>query len=430
MTRKVLLKDGMLYDSSRVLATLGDILLEDGKIKAILRSGSPQGDIVPDEVIDLSGKWVFPGFVDMHVHLRTPGQEYKEDLSSGLTAAARGGFTKVLAMPNTSPAIDDASIVRSLHSEALMVKGAKLLIAAAMTLGRKGQELCEYDELREAGAICVTDDGSWVHDGAVMRRVVDYAAACNLLPLSHPEDTTLSKGGQMNEGGISTKLGLTPIPAQAEEVAIYRDISIAALTGKPLHLCHVSTGEGVDLVRRAKRDGINVSCETAPHYLFLTEEDLVGYNTSAKINPPLRRWYDVKALREALRDGVIDVIASDHAPHSSLEKEVEFNLALFGAIGLETMVALTIKVARELNLPPWKIADFLSINPSRLLKLPVGLKVGNPADITVVDPDLNWTYHSSEGLSKSHNSPFEGWKFTGRAILTIVDGEIRSDLRA
>jgi dihydroorotase len=418
-----LIKDGQVFDASLSLSGSADILVEDGMIKALGAPGTiPFNGAV--DIIPAAGLWVFPGLIDMHVHLRTPGQEYKEDLESGLRAAAAGGFTAVLAMPNTEPPVDNAEIVRSLLMRAAKVKGARLLQSAAMTRGRKGEELNEYFEIREAGAVAVTDDGSWVVDSSVMRRAIDYAHVCGLLPLSHPEDGTLSRGGVIHEGWVSTRLGLRGIPPQAEESAIYRDIALSRLTGKPVHICHVSTAEGANLIRRAKKMGIPVTAETTPHYLSLTHEAVLGYNTNAKMNPPLRLPEDSSALLEAIADGTIDAVATDHAPHSVLEKEIEFALASFGVIGLETAVSIMLELAREKGLRPILLSELLSINPAKLLGLPLGLKIGNPADITIIDPNLQYVYLAQNSLSKSRNSPFEGRSFTGRAVYTIVGGKL------
>jgi dihydroorotase len=420
--KDLLIKGGRVFDPSRNLASPADILVSG---KKILETGSPGfRPAGPElEVLDATGLWIFPGLIDMHVHLRTPGEEHKEDLESGLKAAAAGGFTRVLAMPNTDPPVDDAETVEALLNRASKIKGARLMQSAAMTRGRAGEELSEYYGIREAGAVAVTDDGSWVADSSVMRRVIDYAAVCGLLPLSHPEDTTLSRGGLIHEGWVSTRLGLRGIPPQAEECAIYRDVALSRLTGKPVHFCHVSTAEGAELIRRAKKSGLPVSAETAPHYLTLSHEAVMGYNTSAKMKPPLRLPEDREALIEALRDGTIDAVATDHAPHSVLEKDIEFALASFGVIGLETALSLMLELSREKGLEPLLIAELMSLNPARLLGLPLGLGEGNPADLTIVDPELKHVYRTSEGFSKSRNSPFEGRAFIGGVVMTLVEGE-------
>jgi dihydroorotase len=414
---------GEVHDPTLSLSGPADILVEGGLIKGVGPPGSFSG--VPGaEPLDARGLWVLPGLVDMHTHLRTPGHEYKEDLASGLRAAAAGGFTAVLAMPNTEPPVDSADMVRSLLKRAEGLPGARLLQSAALTFGRRGEELNEYFEIKEAGAVALTDDGSWVTDSAVMRRALDYASVCGLLPISHPEDGTLSRGGVLHEGWVSTRLGLRGIPPQAEESAIYRDIALARLTGKPLHICHVSTAEGTALVRRAKGMGIPVSAETAPHYLALTHEAVLGYNTNAKMNPPLRLPEDRAALLEALLDGTLDAVATDHAPHSTLEKETEFALASFGVIGLETALPLMLGIMREGGQRPIFLSEVMSLNPAKLLGLPLGLKPGNPADITIVDPNLEHIYQAAKGFSKSRNSPFEGRSFQGRAVYTFVGGSL------
>ncbi|MDR2611596.1 MAG: dihydroorotase [Deltaproteobacteria bacterium] len=425
MTRQLLVRGAAVYGGPPELEAGGDVLLSSGKVAALGPAGTvaaPEGA----ETVDAQGLLAFPGLIDLHVHLRTPGHEHKEDLESGLRAAAAGGFAAVLAMPNTSPPVDTAAQVADLLARAARVRGgARLFQSACLTQGRQGESLCEYFEIAGAGASAVTDDGSWVADGPVMRRAIDYAAVCGLLPLTHPEDPTHSRGGQIHEGRVSTRLGLRGIPPQAEEAAIYRDCTLALLTGNPLHVCHVSTGEGADLVRRFKALGARVSCETAPHYLFLTHERVGDYDANAKMNPPLRGERDRELLREAIRDGTVDAIATDHAPHSSLEKEVEFMDAAFGITGLETAVPLALRLLEETGLGFGRLAELLSLNPARLLGRPAGLAPGNPGDLTLVDPCLAWVYRASEGLSKSRNTPFDGWEFKGRSVMTVVDGEIR-----
>jgi dihydroorotase len=422
-SKPLVIKGGQVFDSAISISGPADVLVEDSLIKSVDRPSSFDG-LKDAKVLDATDLWVFPGLIDMHVHLRTPGQEYKEDLTTGLKAAAAGGYTSVLAMPNTDPPVDNPEIVRSLIGRAQYVKGARLLQSAAMTRARKGEELNEYHEIKEAGAVAVSDDGSWVTDSSVMRRVLDYASVCGLLPLSHPEDGTLSRGGVIHEGWVSTRLGLRGIPPQAEELAIYRDIALSRLTGKPVHICHVSTGTGADLIRRAKQMGIPVSAETTPHHLTLTHEAVLGYNTNAKMNPPLRLQEDNNALLRALQDGTIDAVATDHAPHSILEKETEFALASVGVIGLETAVSVILELMEAQGLSPLFITEMMSLNPARLLGLPLGLKVGNPADISIVDPQLEFIYTAENGLSKSRNTPYEGRAFKGRAVYTIVGGEI------
>ncbi|MDR1545801.1 MAG: dihydroorotase [Deltaproteobacteria bacterium] len=422
--RPIIVKNGRLIDPVQGFDGPADLLLADGRVAAVAGPGA-----IPAEdrlVFDAQGLWVLPGLIDMHVHLRDPGHEHKEDLVSGLAAAAAGGFCAVLAMPNTSPPVDQADLVKSLVARGAQAGGARLMQSAALTKGRLGQELTEYDALKRAGAAALTDDGSWVADAAVMRRALDYAHVCDLLPLSHAQEPTLAPGGLIHEGRVSTRLGLPGQPAQVEEMAIFRDLALVRLTGKPLHICHVSTASGLALIRAAKAEGLPVSCETAPHYLFLTDEDVGEYDANFKINPPLRAAADREALRQGLADGTIDVVATDHAPHSSLEKEVEFSDAAFGAIGLETALPLTLELLRALALPPSRLAEALSAQPAKLLKLPGGtLRPGAPADVTLVDPQEAFVYRVAESLSKSRNSPFDGRRFQGRAAAVIVDGEIR-----
>ncbi|MDR1310135.1 MAG: dihydroorotase [Deltaproteobacteria bacterium] len=416
------IKNGRVIDPAQDLDRTCDVLLEDGRVAAVdpgLGLGT-EGR----QVVDASGLWVLPGLIDAHVHLREPGHEYKEDLASGLAAAAAGGFTAVLAMPNTSPPVDQAGLVASLLSRARGLRGARLLQSAAMTRGLRGQELTEYAELREAGAVAVTDDGRWVADSAVMRRVLCYARVCGLAALSHAQEGPLSDGGQIHEGRVSTRLGLRGIPAEAEAVAVYRDLALARLTGAPVHVCHVSSALSLDLVRRFKAGGTRVTCETAPHYLFLTDEDVAGYDTCRKMNPPLRTAADLGALREGIRDGTIDLVATDHAPHSVLEKEVEFMDAAFGVIGLETALPLIHGLMAELSLPPSRLVELMSLRPAGLLGLPLGtLRPGSAADLTLFDPQAAFKYDVGTSLSKSRNSPFQGREMRGRVVRTVVGGQ-------
>ncbi|MDR0356713.1 MAG: dihydroorotase [Deltaproteobacteria bacterium] len=423
MTKPILIKNGRLIDPAQDFDARADLLLEDGLVSAVDPTCSLSGE--GKTLIEAKDFWVLPGLIDMHVHLRDPGHEYKEDLHSGLMAAAAGGFTTVLAMPNTSPPVDQAAQIRSLLSRAKTIPGARLCQSAAMTRGLNGQELTEYEDLKNAGASAVTDDGRWIPDAAVMRRVLGYAHVCGLPPLSHAQEATLAPKGQIHEGRVSTRLGLAGIPAEVESMAVYRDISLVRLTGKRLHICHVSSRLSLDLIRRAKAEGLPVTCETAPHYLFLTDEDVGQYDVNRKMNPPLRTAADQESLRQGIAEGVIDVVATDHAPHSVLEKEVEFMDAAFGVIGLETALPLTLRLAEELQLSPKKVAELLSLKPAQILGLPGGtLLKGRPADVTVIDPQAEYVYDVKTSKSKSRNSPFDGWKLKGQIVKTIVDGTI------
>ena len=423
MTTSIIIKNGRLIDPAANIDEVRDLWLEGNTVKAVDQPGSIKAEGA--EVIDAAGLWVMPGLIDMHVHLREPGHEYKETVASGTRAAVSGGITQVVAMPNTSPAVDTAGQVAAMIKKARETGLAKVLPAAAMTMGRKGEELCEYEDLREAGAVAVTDDGAWLKNPKVLRRVLDYAAVTCLLPLSHAEDHELSKGGVVHEGRVSTRLGLPGIPAQAEINAVTRDINMVELTGRPLHFCHLSTKGAIDAVRAAKAKGLPVSCETAPHYLFLTHDDLGAYDTNAKMNPPLRTAEDREAVRAGLADGTIDAIATDHAPHNILEKEVEFIDAAFGIIGLETSLPLALELVRDKVISPAKLVEVMSVNPARLLKIAGGTLVpGSPADVTIVDPDLAFTLKPEDSKSLSRNSPFWNRPMVGRAVFTIVDGKV------
>ncbi len=419
----LLIKNGRVIDPARNMDGPHDVWLEDGLIKAVEAPGARPDRA--DRVIEARGLWVLPGLIDMHVHLREPGHEYKETVASGLAAAAAGGFTAVVAMPNTSPALDNAEQVAALLDRGRAARAARVWPAPAMTKGRRGEELTEYEDLRAAGAVAVTDDGSWVKNPKVLRRILDYAAVTGLLPLSHAEDHDLSQGGAIHEGRVSTRLGLPGIPAQVEINAVIRDISMVELSGRPLHFCHLSTRGAVEALRAARAKGLPVSGETAPHYLFLTHEDVGDYDPNAKMNPPLRTADDRRALREALADGTLSAIATDHAPHSILEKEVEFIDAAFGIIGLETALPLALELVREGFLTPARLVEVMSLNPARLLNLPAGdLTPGRPADVTIVDPELQFTLRPEDSRSLSRNSPFWNRPFTGRAVHTIVGGRV------
>lgn len=419
----ILIKNGRLIDPANNIDAEKDLLLEDGLVKAVENPASISAE--NKKIIDAQGLWVLPGLIDMHVHLREPGHEYKETVASGTKAAAAGGFTAVLAMPNTSPSLDNAEQVTAVLDKARAAGAARVWVAAAMTKGRKGEELNEYEDIRAAGAVAVTDDGSWLANPKVLRRVLDYAAVTGLMPLSHAEDHELSKGGAIHEGFVSTRMGLPGIPAQAEINAVMRDINMAELSGRPLHFCHISTKGAVEAIRAARAKGLPVTAETAPHYLFLTHDDLGDYDTNAKMNPPLRTAEDRAALREALADGTLSAIATDHAPHSVLEKEVEFIDAAFGIVGLESALPLALELVRDKLISPSRLVELMSLNPARILNLPAGdLSAGRPADVTLVDPNLNFTLRPEDSKSLSKNSPFWGRQFTGRSVGVIVGGKI------
>ncbi len=425
--KSFLLKNGRIIDYETKLDLDADLLVQDGLIKEIAAGITPPEDA---EVVDVSGKWIFPGLVDMHVHLREPGEEYKETIGTGSMAAAAGGFTTIACMPNTRPPNDNSGITKFIIEQAAAFGKCRVLPVAAVTKGQRGEDLTEFADLLSAGAVAFSDDGLPVKNPAVMRLALEYSLNFKTLIISHAEDLELSGEGCMNEGAMSTKLGLKGIPAAAEEIAIFRDIRLAELTGARLHIAHVSTKGSLEIIRAAKERGVKVTAETAPHYFSLTEEAVDGYNTLAKMNPPLRTEEDRRAVIHGLRDGTLDVIATDHAPHSSLEKECEFQLAANGIIGLETALPLALEIlVRQEGFSPQEIVRLMSRNPSRILEIKGGsLKTGSSADITVIDPEDEFCVTEDSLHSKSSNSPFLGRTFCGRTILTLLAGRPVFDL--
>jgi dihydroorotase len=421
----LVLRGGRVIDPSRGIDGVSDVVIEGNRI---LRVGvrAAQG-IVGERVriIDVTGKWVVPGFVDLHVHFREPGHEYKEDIASGLRAAAAGGFTSVCAMPNTKPINDTRAITEMMVTRANEAGGPHLYPIAAATLGSEGKQLTEMADLREAGAIGVSDDGRCVMNAAVMRRALEYARTFGLLFSQHCEDHNLTAGAQMHEGRISTELGLSGWPRAAEDVIVARDLILAEITGARYHVAHVSSLGAVRLIAEAKSRGLRVSAEVTPHHLTLTHETLLGYDTACKVNPPLREAEDREALRQALQDGTIDCIATDHAPHSALEKACEFEAASPGMIGLEPAVATLLALVRDGALSAGRLVEALSTSPARVAGLEAGtLKESAPADVAVIDPDLVWTLDAASLCSRSANTPLLNQVLRGRTVMTIVDGEI------
>ncbi len=424
MSQSLLLKNGRIIDPANTIDSPGSILIEDGRIQAVYLGDY---DSLPPEkcrVIDAGGKWIVPGLVDMHVHLREPGEEYKETVESGTKSAAAGGFTAVACMPNTNPVNDNEAITSLILAKAKKAGFAKVYPVGAISHHSDGSRLAEFGELKKAGAIALSDDGRPVENSQLMRRALEYSANYDFLLISHSEEMDLSGSGVMNEGALSTRLGLRGIPRIAEEIMIYRDLALAEYVNRPIHIAHISTRESVDLIRRAKRKGCQVTTETTPHYFTLTEEAIGDYDTSAKMNPPLRSADDRLAIQEGLQDGTIDAIATDHAPHSRLEKEVEFDLAANGIIGLETSVPLALALVRDGIITPTKMIELMSVNPCRILGVEGGsLNQGASADVTVIDPDLIFTYEDKDVVSKSKNSPFLNWSLQGKAVLTIMAGK-------
>lgn len=416
----LLIKNGHVIDPANRINEKLDILVSDGKIASVSKPGSIPGNGA--QIIDALGKLVVPGLIDMHVHLREPGFEYKETIATGTAAAKAGGFTSVCCMPNTNPVNDNRSVTEFLLSQGRGA-AARVFPIGAITKGSKGEELAEMGELRSAGCFAVSDDGKPVMNAAVMRRALEYSKIFDMLVISHCEDTALAAKGVMNEGIISTELGLRGIPRVAEDVITARDIALAELTGGRLHIAHVSTAGSVRMLRGAKARGVKVTAETCPHYFSLTDEAVRGYNTMAKMNPPLRIADDVDAIKQGLRDGTLDVIATDHAPHAADEKTGEFDYAPFGIVGLETALGLTLKLVQEDVLPLAEAIRKLTANPAGILKIDKGsLSAGADADVTIIDLDLEWIVNASEFKSKSRNTPFNGWKLKGRAVQTIVGG--------
>ncbi|RUM40845.1 MAG: dihydroorotase [Desulfocapsa sp.] len=422
MSEMIVLQNGRLLDPVTGHDATGDLWIRDGRIV------TADGEIPADSrVEDVSGKWVVPGLIDMHVHLREPGEEYKETVESGTRAAAAGGFTAVACMPNTRPVNDEASVTKFIMDDARNAS-ARVYPAAAISRGSKGTELAEYGELKEAGAVAVTDDGLPVLDSQLMRRAMEYAGSHDLLVISHSEEMALSKNGAMNEGVVSTRLGLRGIPAAAEAIMVYREIALAELTGQRTHIAHVSTLAATDLIRQAKKRGVPVTAETTPHYFTLTEEAVGNYDTNAKMNPPLRTEQDLQAIRQGLQDGTYDCISTDHAPHSVLEKECEFDQAANGIIGLETSLPLAMGLVREGVIAPLRLVQLMSSAPAKILKVAGGtLAEGSVADITVIDPEKKFVFTKESILSKGKNSPFIDWELQGKAVFTVMGGRVTHD---
>jgi len=427
--KAILLKNGRIIDPVNRLDKKASLFIEKGAIRAIF-SPRQKGPALPGKLltIDLQGKWVVPGLIDMHVHLREPGEEHKETIESGTRAAAAGGFTAVACMPNTIPVNDCQSVTRLILEKAETAH-ARVYPVGAISKNSHGETLAEFGEMKKAGAVAVTDDGKPVLNSQLMRRALEYASNHKMLVISHSEDASLSRNGAMNEGFLSTSMGLKGIPHIAEEIMVYRDLALANFTGCHLHLAHISTEESLNLIRQAKKNGYPVTAETAPHYFTLTEDAVKGYNTNAKMNPPLRTQKDRQAVIEAIKDGTIDVIATDHAPHSILEKDIEFDQAANGIIGLETAVPLALALFRAGHIDAARLVEMLSINPARILGVQGGaLGIGDAADIAVIDPEQSFVFQEQNILSKSRNSPFIGATLQGRAVLTICGGRITHNL--
>lgn len=420
---KILIRGGRVIDPAQNLDGIYDLLVAQGKVAALEKDIEAEGDA---KVIDAQGYIVAPGFIDMHVHLREPGYEQKETIATGTRAAAAGGFTAVACMPNTNPVADSGAVITYIIERARAVGAVRVYPIGALSKGSQGEELAEIRDLVEAGAVALSDDGRPVMNAEVMRRALEYSKLFDIPVISHCEDLNLVAGGVMHEGYMSTILGLRGIPAAAEEVMVARDLILAELTGGRLHLAHLSSAGSVRLVKGAKKRGIKVTAEVTPHHLCLTDEAVQEYDTNTKVNPPLRDEEHRSALVEGLAAGTIDALATDHAPHAEEEKDVEYDLAPFGMVGLETAVPLVVtKLVKTGKLSWRRLVEAFSLNPARILNVPGGtLAVGSVADITIINPDLEREVEVKAFYSLGKNSPFQGWKLAGWPVATIVGGRL------
>lgn len=424
----LIIKNGHIVDPSQEIDGPGDIVIENGKIKEIVpRPGVFNQDAQGFRVVDASGLYVLPGFIDMHCHLREPGFSYKETIKTGTRAGLRGGFTTICCMPNTEPVNDNETVTEFILRKTYAEGACYVYPIGAITKGQKGEELAEMGKMHKAGCVAFSDDGRPVMNSLIMRRALEYSKTFHVPIISHAEDLNLSEGGVMNEGAVSLRLGLRGIPKEAEEIMVARDIMLARLTGGRLHIAHVSTKGSVELIRRAKAEGINITAETCPHYFTLTEEAIGNYNTSAKVNPPLRTEEDIEAIIEGLKDGTIDVIATDHAPHHRDEKLQEFERAPSGISGLETAFALSLSLVHNGHINLSDLVRLLSLNPARILGLQKGtLKAGKEAELIIVDISREFKVEAERFISLGKNTPFDGWTLRGTVVATICKGEIHN----
>ncbi|MDZ4784718.1 MAG: dihydroorotase [bacterium] len=422
---KTLISNGLIIDPSQNYSEQADLIIENGRVLDIGSKGKFSG-LKPEETFDANGLWVVPGLVDLHVHFREPGFEGKENVESGSKAAVLGGYTTVCAMPNTKPVNDNAYLTRYMIEKAAQVGLCSVLPIGALTKGSLGKEMSPLSELREAGCIAFSDDGEPIYDAGLMRRALEWCSMFGAVICCHEEDKTLTRGGVMNESALSARLGLPGMPTVAEDVMVARDIELARYTKGKVHICHVSTARSLELVRRAKNDGILVTCEVTPHHLHLTEECVCEYDTNSKMSPPLRSETDVIALRQGLKDGSIDAIASDHAPHELDSKNVEFCKASFGIIGLQTNLPLILDFVRDRTISAVQAVNLLSSGPARSLGIEAGtIKKGSMANITLIDPDFEWSLKAESIVSKSKNTPFIGRIFNGIAKHVFYKGVLK-----
>ena len=418
---RILIRGGRVLDPASGRDEVADVLLADGRVEAV---GS-QLAAADAEVVDATGCWVAPGFIDLHAHLREPGQEYKEDIASGGRSAAAGGFTSIACMANTNPVNDDPSVTDYILERARQDSPVRVYPVAAATKGLAGEVMTEMVALAKAGAVAFSDDGKTIMDSGMQRRVLEYSKLTGKPVMVHAEDRTLVKDGVVNEGAVSTKLGLPGNPSVAETVHVARDIQLAELTGAHLHIAHVSTAGAVALIREAKNRGVHVTAEVTPHHLTLTDEATLGFSTNTKMAPPLRGAADVAACQAGLADGTLDAIATDHAPHAVHEKDVEFTAAPPGILGFETALPVVLALVRSNAVTPLQLMASMSLNPARVLGLPQGrLEKGAPGDVVVIDPEKRWVYDPAKGFSKSRNSPWAGREMHGRVEITIVNGRL------
>jgi len=423
---RILIEGGRVVDPANGVDAVLDVWVEDGRIAALGPQRPTRGAPPPDRVLDARGKVVCPGFVDLHVHLREPGREDMETIATGTRAAARGGFTSICAMPNTNPVNDNQSVTEFVLDRAKKEGAVNVFPVGAITKGQKGEELAEIGELVGAGCVAISDDGKPVMNAEIMRRALEYASLFEIPVIQHAEDSNMVGTGSMHEGFVSTELGIRGIAAASEAIIVARDLILAELTGSHYHVAHVSTAEAIRMIREAKTKGLPVTCEVTPHHFTLTDEAVRSFSTNTKMAPPLRSTRHVEALKAGLSDGTIDAIATDHAPHTIQEKEVEFDYAANGVVGLETAFACGVMVLVEgevltLN----QLIAHLTCDPARIFHLPKGtLSVGADADVTIVDPTREWVVNVRKFASKSRNSPFEGWKLRGEVLATIVGGKV------
>jgi dihydroorotase len=434
---RLFIRNGYIVDPLQGYEGVGSLIVEGGRITGMrpgVSGAGPDGQDEPDSpattestVIDATGLHVLPGLIDLHAHLREPGFEFKETIRTGTAAAVRGGFTTVCCMPNTNPVNDNPSVTGFILKKTAEEGSCSVCPIGAITKGQKGEELAEIGLMREAGCVGFSDDGRPVMSSLMMRRALEYTKAFGVPVISHCEDLSLSDGGVMNDGLLATMLGLKGVPAEAEDIMVARDILLARLTGGRVHIAHVSTAGSVALIRRAKEEGVTVTAETCPHYFSVTEDAVQGYNTNAKVNPPLRTARDVEAIREGLRDGTIDIIATDHAPHHSDEKLQEFDKAPSGISGFETALGLSLKLVHEGVLTWPELVEKMSLGPARILGLPRGtLKEGSEADITIVDAGREFIVEPRSFISLGKNTPFGGWSLKGTPVITVCRGTVHA----